>query len=152
MAQRRCPWERWANHAPFRWGCLEGSQHVWSRLCSWTDECSNRPRDRWLHTFWSNGIIILMLARLCYSIEPSTFSLYEIWIHISLLNHSWPILSWKETQCHVKTLDWIVEGALERSRSIWCFKKTDIQTSSCVFVVGAWLHGVCYFCLSEYTW
>jgi hypothetical protein len=38
-----------------------------------------------------------------YNLPPSLCMKYEF--YISLLNHSWPRLSWKEPQCHVKTLD-----------------------------------------------
>lgn len=100
---------------------------------------------RWLHTFWWKGIIILMLACLGYFIQLSTFSLYEVWIYVSLLDYTLLGPFWKETQCHVTTLDWRVEGALERSQSIWCFQKVEIQTLSRIFVVGPWLPNVRYF-------
>jgi hypothetical protein len=50
-----------------------------------------------------------------YNILPS---LCINWIYISLLNHSWPRLSWKETQCHVK---------LELSRAQSMFIRESIE-------------------------
>jgi hypothetical protein len=51
---------------------------AWKEMDTFYPDFAAEPSDRWLHSFWSNGIVILMLARLCYYIQPSTLSLYEI--------------------------------------------------------------------------
>lgn len=68
--------------------CIEGTGELWSRLRQWPYIYSNLIGDWWFHGFWCKCSFILMLACLCYSIQPST-SLYEVYAHVPMPHHAW---------------------------------------------------------------
>jgi hypothetical protein len=123
---------------------------AWKALDTFDPDFTAKPRNVWIRLMTDGFTPVnwhhrTHVTHLFYSIQPSTFTLYEVWIYVSLLDYTLLGPFWKETQCHVTTLDWRVEGALERSQSIWCFQKVEIQTLSRIFVVGPWLPNVRYF-------
>jgi hypothetical protein len=63
------------------WNSKHGSK---SSVCSWREKSSHWSGDWWLHTIQWQRIIVLQLARVCYFIQSSSFSLYEVWIYVSL--------------------------------------------------------------------